>query len=58
MKVFNSIGKEVAQLVNGNIATGAHEVTFNAARLSSGIYYYVIRAGNNFVQTKKMILLK
>ena len=58
LKVYNSIGKEVAQLVNGNVAAGTHEVTFNAAHLSSGIYYYVIRAGNNFEQTKKMILLK
>ena len=58
LRIYNSIGKEVAQLVNGNIAAGVHEVYFNAAHLSSGVYYYVIRAGNNFVQTRKMILLK
>ena len=58
LKVYNSLGKEVAQLVNGNIAAGVHEVSFNASHLSSGVYYYVIRAGNNFVQTRKMIILK
>jgi hypothetical protein len=58
LKIYNPIGKEVAQLVNGNIAAGVHEVSFNAAHLSSGVYYYVIRAGNNFIQTRKMILLK
>jgi hypothetical protein len=58
LKVYNSVGKEVAQLVNGEIAAGVHEVSFDAAHLSSGIYYYTIKAGNNFVQTRKMILLK
>jgi hypothetical protein len=58
LKIYNSIGKEVAQLVNGNVAAGVHEVTFDAAHLSSGVYFYVIRAGNNFVQTRKMILMK
>ena len=58
LKIYNSIGKEVAQLVNGSVAAGVHEVSFNAAHLSSGVYYYVIRAGNNFVQTRKMILMK
>lgn len=58
LKIYNTIGKEVAELVNGNITAGVHEVNFNAAHLSSGVYYYVIRAGNNFVQTRKMILLK
>ena len=58
LKVYNSIGKEVAQLVNGEITAGVHEVSFDATHLSSGIYYYAIKAGNNFVQTRKMILLK
>jgi glucuronoarabinoxylan endo-1,4-beta-xylanase len=58
LKVYNSTGKEVAQLVNGNVAAGVHEVSLNATHLSSGVYYYVIRAGNNFVETKKMMLLK
>jgi hypothetical protein len=58
IKVYNAVGKEVAQLVNGNIAAGVHEVTFDASHLSSGVYYYAIKAGNKFIQTRKMVLLK
>jgi hypothetical protein len=57
LKVYDVIGREVATLVNKNVVAGEHQITFNAANLSSGIYLYQIRAGN-FVQTKKMILLK
>lgn len=57
IKVYDIIGREVATLVNKNMTVGDHKVTFNAAGLSSGIYFYQIRAGN-FVQTKKMILMK
>jgi hypothetical protein len=58
IKVYNAIGKEVADLVNGNIAAGVHEVTFDASHLSSGVYYYAIKAGNSFIQTRKMVLMK
>ncbi|MGE5812305.1 MAG: T9SS type A sorting domain-containing protein [Ignavibacteria bacterium] len=36
---------------------GRHEITFNAKNLSSGMYFYRIKAGN-FVKTMKMILMK
>ena len=58
LKVYNSLGQETATLVNGMVNAGTYEVQFNASNLSSGVYYYVINAGNNFVQTKKMILIK
>jgi hypothetical protein len=58
IKIYNAVGKEVAQLVNGNIPAGVHEVSFNAEHLSSGVYYYAIKAGNKFIQTRKMVLLK
>jgi photosystem II stability/assembly factor-like uncharacterized protein len=57
LKVYNSLGQEVANLVNGMSKAGSHEVTFSAANLSSGIYYYRIEAGGN-VSVKKMILMK
>lgn len=57
LKVFDVLGNEVATLVNGELNAGRHEVTFNAKNLSSGMYFYRIKAGN-FVKTMKMILMK
>lgn len=59
LKVFNSLGEEVQTLVNGLIKTGSHEVEFNGEGLSSGVYLYVLRVGDDeFVKTMKMILMK
>jgi hypothetical protein len=57
LKIFNSIGQEVATLLNGEIAAGNHQVDFNASALSSGVYFYRISSAN-FISTKKMILIK
>jgi len=57
LSVYNLLGQQVATLVNENRAAGWHEITFDAAALSSGIYIYRIEAGKN-VQTKKMMLVK
>ena len=58
LKVYNILGKEVASLVNSVVPAGSHEVVFNASGLNSGIYFYTLKTGNNFVQTRKMILMK
>ena len=58
LKVYNSLGQEIATLVNGYHEASNYKVDFNASNLSSGIYFYTIKVGNNFTQTKKMILLK
>jgi hypothetical protein len=57
LKVYDVLGKEITTLVNEEKSAGNYEVEFNASHLSSGIYYYQLRAGE-FVETKKMILLK
>ena len=57
IKVYDVLGREVKTLVNESKQAGNYEVHFNAAGLASGIYLYRIESGN-FVQTKKMILLK
>ncbi len=57
LKVFNLLGQEVATLVNSVQNVGAHEVNFNASNLSSGIYFYTIKAGS-FTSTRKMMLIK
>lgn len=57
LKVFNSIGKEVETLVNGNLSSGSYSVNFNASNLSGGVYFYKLETAN-FSETKKMILVK
>ncbi len=57
LKVYNTLGQQVAELINGNMKAGQHQVTFDASKFVSGIYYYRLEAGNN-VSVKKMILLK
>ena len=51
------LGKEVAVLVNENKSAGYYRVAFNASKLTSGVYIYTIIV-NNFVQSKKMLLIK
>lgn len=57
LKVFNLLGEEIATLVNSELTNGTYEVDFNGANFGSGIYFYTITA-NNYIATKKMILLK
>ena len=57
LKVYNVLGSEVAELVNGQVDTGVHKVDFNAVNLSSGVYFYTIKAGT-FSETKKLTLMK
>jgi len=57
LSVFNGLGEEVKTLVNETKGPGVYEVEFSANDFPSGIYFYKIQAGN-FVDTKKMILLK
>ena len=57
LKIYDVLGNQVATLVNGVNSAGAHNVQFDASKLSSGIYFYKLQSGS-FVQTKKMMLLK
>jgi hypothetical protein len=57
LKVFDVLGNEIATLVNEEKSAGTYQVNFSAKELSSGIYFYQLTAGN-FIETKKMILLK
>jgi hypothetical protein len=57
LKVYDVIGNEIATLVNEELSAGEYEVEFNAASLSSGVYFYKLQAGE-FVSLKKMVLLK
>jgi len=57
LKVFNTLGEEVALLVDRFMDSGIHEINFDAIGLNSGMYFYRIQAGD-FAQVKKMTLLK
>lgn len=57
LKIFDLLGKEITTLVDEEKPAGFYEVEFFATGLPSGIYFYQLRAGN-FIDTKKMILLK
>ena len=57
LKIFDVLGKEIETLVDETKETGRYNVNFNAAKLSSGVYIYSIKAGD-FFESKKMILLK
>ena len=57
LKVYNSIGQEIAALVDGEVEAGAHSAQFNANNLASGTYFYQLRTGDN-VATQKMMLIK
>ena len=57
LKVYDILGKEVATLVNETLKPGTYEVTFDAAELPSGVYFYNLSAGD-FTGSKRMILVK
>jgi hypothetical protein len=57
MKVYDVLGNEVTTLVNEEKAPGNYSAVFDASSFASGIYIYTLRT-NNFIQTKKMILMK
>ena len=57
LKVFNSVGEEVALLINEFQKGGSHQIIFNAENLPSGMYVYQLSSGN-YVESKKMILLR
>jgi len=58
LKVYDILGNEVSTLLNNErLSAGQYNVDFEGAFLSSGIYYYTIRT-ENFIDTKKMLLVK
>ena len=64
LKIYDVLGREVKTLVNETKQPGKYEVEFDASKLSSGVYFYQLKAvpfgrqAGEFIQTKKMILLK
>ena len=57
IKVYNTIGQEVATLINGHVEAGSYSVTWDAANFSSGVYFYRINSGD-YTNIRKMVLIK
>ena len=57
LKIYDLLGREVANLVNEQLKQGTYEVVFNGSNYASGVYYYRLTAGE-FTAVKKLILLK
>ncbi|MFH0992427.1 MAG: phospholipase D-like domain-containing protein [bacterium] len=57
LKVFDLLGREVAQLVHEEMSAGSYVISFNASQLASGVYYAHVKAGS-FVGVRKMVLVR
>jgi hypothetical protein len=57
LKIYDAAGNEIAVLVNQDLNAGTYNYDFNAANYPSGVYFYVLTAGE-FTSTKKMVLIK
>ena len=57
LKVYDVLGNEIVTLVNEEKPAGTYKLTWNAANLPNGVYFYTLSTGN-FLSTKKMVLLK
>jgi len=57
LRVYDILGREVKILVNESLTPGEYEIDFDGKGLSSGMYYYSLRAGE-YVDVKKMVLVK
>jgi hypothetical protein len=62
IKIFDILGREITTLVNKEVQAGTYRVQFNAHNLTSGVYFYAIRAeganGKRFIDAKKLMLMK
>ena len=57
LSIYNLLGQKVATLVSKKQPAGQYQVEWDASGLASGIYYYMIKAGE-FRQVKKMVLVR
>ena len=58
LKIYDLLGKEVKTLVSEFQNAAFHSVNFEASELAGGIYFYKLQVGNDFVETKRMLLMK
>jgi rhodanese-related sulfurtransferase len=57
LAVYNTLGQQVATLVQGLKEAGSYEVKFDGTALASGVYFYRLQT-SNYVETRKLLLLR
>ena len=57
ISLYNLLGEKVTDIVDKEFSIGSHEIEFNAANLSTGVYFYRMEA-SSFIQIKKMVIMK
>ena len=57
LEIYDILGRKVTTLYNGPQAAGGHQLVWNAADLSSGVYFYKLTAGD-YIETRRMTLVK
>ncbi|MEP5943383.1 MAG: T9SS type A sorting domain-containing protein, partial [Balneola sp.] len=57
LKVYDILGREVATLLNENMSSGSHDISFDGSNLSSGIYIYRLSSKGTTI-TRRMTLIK
>jgi hypothetical protein len=58
LTVYNVLGEEVEVLLERALPAGRHHVVWDASGMASGVYFYRLLAGEKFISTEKMILLR
>ena len=58
LKVYDTMGREIASLINDYKNTGTYKVSFDATGLPSGIYYYQLKSGSVYSSAKRMLLVR
>lgn len=58
LHIYNMLGQQVMEVVNEYQQAGEYSVTLDASWLSSGVYFYTIRAGGDFMEKRRMVLIK
>jgi subtilisin-like proprotein convertase family protein len=57
LQLFNTLGQQMAMLVDGNLTAGSHQIIFDGSNFASGIYFALLQNGD-FFETRKIVLLK
>jgi hypothetical protein len=57
LKIFNPLGIQLKELVNGNLVAGDHNIPFDVTVINEGVYFYTLRV-NDHSETKKLTIKK